>query len=57
MDKEKYTMDVVCTNCGEKMSVVIPKGSPFSRYRNTILCPKCGCSTLEPYYKKPEYWM
>lgn len=40
--EEKYTLDVVCTNCGHKTSILIPKGEEFCS--EDYKCLYCGCA-------------
>ncbi len=50
-DKEEeigtYSMTLVCSNCGGKDEVDIPKGQPVSIFLNYHRCPNCGCATMQ----------
>lgn len=37
-----YRQSVLCTNCGKKELVSIPKGKRINDYQ----CSNCGCKTL-----------
>ncbi len=43
MNKEKYTEEIKCPNCGRREVHSIPKGVRVDQYRERTQCSKCGC--------------
>ena len=43
--KETYTYRAVCTNCGNRELIEIPKGITIEQYLSGRGCDNCGCNT------------
>lgn len=46
-DSKTYTMKAICSNCGNRQNIKIPKGTRYISLTPTRkTCSKCGCYTL-----------
>ena len=44
MDKDKYEVELYCTNCDDRNPVTINRGTSKSEYlKHNSLCKNCGC--------------
>ena len=41
-----YRADLYCKNCGYKINMEIPKGTPIWDFCDKLECPECGCNTI-----------
>lgn len=41
---ETYEYKTQCSNCGQVLSLKIPKGTTVYKYETTHKCDNCGCA-------------
>jgi len=41
---DRYSAKIICRNCNNFVTEMIPSGMTISEWRNHKICAKCGCS-------------
>jgi len=49
-----YSANIVCTNCGHKEVIKIPKGWTIESIIHEQPCVNCGCETLEKVIEEQD---